>query len=74
LVLEQVDGERPGTVTVEFIGDELVYSNARGVVVRRTTVPPPAVRHGDHSVVRIDFREWTGADKLWQIKFIAPPR
>jgi hypothetical protein len=60
LVLEQMDGERlrlvddfvfgapeevdSGTVTVEFIGDELVYSNARGVVVRRTTVPPPAVR------------------------------
>jgi hypothetical protein len=61
LVLEQVDGERlrlvddfvfgapderePGTVTVEFIGGELVYSNAHGVVVRRTTVPPPAIRH-----------------------------
>ena len=60
LVLEQVDGERlrlvddfvlaapeemdSGTVTVEFIGGELVYSNARGVVVRRTTVPPPAIR------------------------------
>jgi hypothetical protein len=61
LVLEQVDGERlrlvddfvlgppdevdSGIATLEFIGDELVYSNARGVVVRRTTVPPPAVRH-----------------------------